>query len=61
MWNWLKGLFVKPPKQVERKPLDEFGDQGLSETARSDIDRLRESKGWGVRPAKKTTNLRSVR
>ena len=61
MWTWLKGLFRKPTKTVEQKSFDEFGDHGLSDQARADIDRLRESKGWGVRPTKKPPTLRSVR
>lgn len=61
MWSWLKRLFVKPHSRPVSQSIDEYGDEGLSDSARTAIDRLREEKGWGVRPtARPTRHLRSV-
>lgn len=51
MWSWLKRLFVKPHSRPPRQRIDEYGDEGLSDSARIAIDRLRKEKSWGVRPA----------
>ena len=61
MWSWLKRLFVKPHSRPPRQRIDEYGDVGLSDSARIAIDRLREEKGWGVSPtARPARHLRIV-
>lgn len=58
MWSWLRGLLnrrrSRADHRLDTQPPGEFGDEGLSEAARAEIDRLREERGWGVRPARRT-------
>jgi|GEM_PF-1301848 len=52
MWKWLQSFRSKRSDPASRRPFDEFGDLGLSTQAKADIDRLRETKGWGVQPSR---------
>lgn len=48
MWKWLQSFRSTRPEPASHGAFDEFGDLGLSDQAKADIDRLREAKGWGV-------------